>query len=149
MFGTSILWNGFLWDYEGTQLWQKEVCDSRSSSPWRRLRVGQHLGSPFPLLLRSFTSFLFSWSRWVPPCNIFIGFAMNDSLLPWFLFLCTIGIHLWQEQATLYEKLVFDAVSYLVSKDTDDDVAVELHLKVSGLSLMDTNILRECVVRVS
>ncbi|XP_028793107.1 tetratricopeptide repeat protein 38 [Neltuma alba] len=34
------------------------------------------------------------------------------------------------EQATRYEKLVFDAVSYLGSKDRDDDVAVELHLKV-------------------
>ncbi|KAI9111523.1 hypothetical protein K1719_017213 [Acacia pycnantha] len=34
------------------------------------------------------------------------------------------------EQATRYEKLVFDVVSYLVSKDRDDDVAVELHLKL-------------------
>ncbi|KAK4261210.1 hypothetical protein QN277_004240 [Acacia crassicarpa] len=34
------------------------------------------------------------------------------------------------EQATRYEKLVFDAVSYLVSKDRDDDVAIELHLKL-------------------
>ncbi|RYR64980.1 hypothetical protein Ahy_A03g010992 isoform B [Arachis hypogaea] len=34
------------------------------------------------------------------------------------------------EQATLYERLVFDAVSYLISKDRDDDVAYELHAKL-------------------
>jgi hypothetical protein len=41
-----------------------------------------------------------------------------------------------QEHATLYEKLVFDAISYLMSQDRDDDVAVELHSKVSRLSLV-------------
>ncbi|KAK7256417.1 hypothetical protein RIF29_29863 [Crotalaria pallida] len=34
------------------------------------------------------------------------------------------------EHATLYEKLVFDAISYLISEDRDDDVAVELHSKL-------------------
>ncbi|KAL0004016.1 hypothetical protein SO802_011577 [Lithocarpus litseifolius] len=34
------------------------------------------------------------------------------------------------EQATKYEKAVFDAVIYLISQDRDDDVAVELHLKL-------------------
>ncbi|KAH7570175.1 hypothetical protein JRO89_XS05G0062400 [Xanthoceras sorbifolium] len=34
------------------------------------------------------------------------------------------------EEATLYEKAVFDAVSYLISADRDDDVAVELHSKL-------------------
>ncbi|KAG2707321.1 hypothetical protein I3760_05G143400 [Carya illinoinensis] len=33
-------------------------------------------------------------------------------------------------QATAYEKAVFDAVSYLMSEDRDDDVAVELHSKI-------------------
>lgn len=45
-----------------------------------------------------------------------------------------IGILLLQEHATLYEKLVFDAISYMLSEDRDDDVAVELHSKVSGFS---------------
>lgn len=36
-----------------------------------------------------------------------------------------------QDEATSYEKAVFDCVSYLVSEDRDDDVAVELHSKVS------------------
>ncbi|CAL0331476.1 unnamed protein product [Lupinus luteus] len=34
------------------------------------------------------------------------------------------------EHATLYEKLVFDAINYLISVDRDDDVAVELHSKL-------------------
>ncbi|CAL5188815.1 unnamed protein product [Lathyrus oleraceus] len=34
------------------------------------------------------------------------------------------------EHATLYEKLVFDAISYLMSEDRDDDVAVDLHSKL-------------------
>ncbi|XP_045817307.1 tetratricopeptide repeat protein 38 isoform X1 [Trifolium pratense] len=34
------------------------------------------------------------------------------------------------EHATLYEKLVFDAISYLMSQGRDDDVAVELHSKL-------------------
>lgn len=34
------------------------------------------------------------------------------------------------EQATKYEKAVFDAVSYLISQDRDDDVAVELYFKL-------------------
>ncbi|KAL5100374.1 hypothetical protein RYX36_004701 [Vicia faba] len=34
------------------------------------------------------------------------------------------------EHATLYEKLVFNAISYLMSEDRDDDVAVELHSKL-------------------
>ncbi|KAF7809212.1 tetratricopeptide repeat protein 38 isoform X1 [Senna tora] len=34
------------------------------------------------------------------------------------------------EQATLYERLVYDALSYLVSEDRDDDVAFELHRKL-------------------
>lgn len=34
------------------------------------------------------------------------------------------------EHATLYEKLVFDSVSYLLSENRDDDVAVELHSKL-------------------
>ncbi|KAK7307153.1 hypothetical protein VNO77_39971 [Canavalia gladiata] len=34
------------------------------------------------------------------------------------------------EHATLYEKLVFDAISYLISQDRDDDVAIELHSKL-------------------
>ncbi|KAJ1423568.1 Tetratricopeptide-like helical domain superfamily [Sesbania bispinosa] len=34
------------------------------------------------------------------------------------------------EHATLYEKLVFDVISYLMSDDRDDDVAVELHSKL-------------------
>ncbi|KAK7252316.1 hypothetical protein RIF29_36169 [Crotalaria pallida] len=34
------------------------------------------------------------------------------------------------EHATLYEKLVFDAISYLISVGRDDDVAVELHSKL-------------------
>ena len=38
---------------------------------------------------------------------------------------------MWQDHATLYEKLVFDSVSYLLSEDRDDDVALELHSKVS------------------
>ncbi|TKY69753.1 Tetratricopeptide repeat protein 38 [Spatholobus suberectus] len=33
------------------------------------------------------------------------------------------------EHATLYEKLVFDTITYLLSEDRDDDVAVELHSK--------------------
>lgn len=45
-----------------------------------------------------------------------------------------IGILLLQEHATLYEKLVFDAISYMLSEDRDDDVAVELHSKVSDFS---------------
>lgn len=35
-----------------------------------------------------------------------------------------------QEQATSYEKAVFDSVSCLISEDRDDDVAFELHSKV-------------------
>ena len=42
-----------------------------------------------------------------------------------------IRIQLRQEQATLYEKLVFEAIGYLISKDRDDDVAYKLHSKVS------------------
>lgn len=34
------------------------------------------------------------------------------------------------EQATAYEKAVFDAVNYMVSENKDDDVAVELHSKL-------------------
>lgn len=34
------------------------------------------------------------------------------------------------EQATTYEKAVFDAVAYLISDDRDDDTAVDLHAKV-------------------
>ncbi|KAK9277114.1 hypothetical protein L1049_006653 [Liquidambar formosana] len=34
------------------------------------------------------------------------------------------------EQATPYEKAVFDTVNYLVSADRDDDVAIELHSKL-------------------
>ncbi|KAL2349324.1 hypothetical protein Fmac_003324 [Flemingia macrophylla] len=34
------------------------------------------------------------------------------------------------EHATLYEKLVFDTISYLLFEDRDDDVAVELHSKL-------------------
>lgn len=34
------------------------------------------------------------------------------------------------EQATKYEKAVFDAVIYLISQDRDDDVAVELYFKL-------------------
>ncbi|MED6147014.1 hypothetical protein PIB30_040050 [Stylosanthes scabra] len=34
------------------------------------------------------------------------------------------------ENATLYEKLVFEAVSYLISQDWDDDVALQLHSKL-------------------
>lgn len=45
-----------------------------------------------------------------------------------------IGVLLLQEHATLYEKLVFDAISYMLSEDRDDDVAVELHSKVSDFS---------------
>lgn len=36
-----------------------------------------------------------------------------------------------QGHASAYEKAVFDAVSYLISEDRDDDLAVELHSKVS------------------
>lgn len=42
----------------------------------------------------------------------------------WFLFLCE------QEHATPYEKAVFDAVSYMISEDRDDDVTIELHFEV-------------------
>jgi len=35
-----------------------------------------------------------------------------------------------QNEATTYERAVFDAVSYLISEDRDDDVALELHTKV-------------------
>lgn len=34
------------------------------------------------------------------------------------------------EQATKYEKAVFDALSYYISEDRDDDVALELHSKL-------------------
>lgn len=34
------------------------------------------------------------------------------------------------KHASLYEKLVFDSVNYLLSEDRDDDVAVELHSKL-------------------
>ncbi|XP_012568255.1 uncharacterized protein [Cicer arietinum] len=34
------------------------------------------------------------------------------------------------EHATLYEKLVFDVISYLMSGDRDDEVSVELHSKL-------------------
>ncbi|XWS34929.1 hypothetical protein CRYUN_Cryun21dG0079600 [Craigia yunnanensis] len=34
------------------------------------------------------------------------------------------------EQATSYEKAIFEAVSYLISENRDDDVAVELHSKL-------------------
>jgi len=44
---------------------------------------------------------------------------------------CVFVILLVQDQATLYEKLVFDTISYLLSEDRDDDVALELHSKVS------------------
>lgn len=40
-----------------------------------------------------------------------------------------------QEQATSYEKAVFDAVSCLISEDRDDDVAFELHSKVGHKEL--------------
>ena len=36
-----------------------------------------------------------------------------------------------QQQASAYEKAVFDAVSCLISQDRDDDLALELHSKVS------------------
>lgn len=39
-----------------------------------------------------------------------------------------------QEHATLYEKLVFDVISYLMSGDRDDEVSVELHSKVSNFA---------------
>ena len=52
---------------------------------------------------------------------------------------------LWQENATLYEKLVFDAFSYLISEDRDDDVAVEMHSKVSGVPLNN----RICIVCIA
>ncbi len=42
-----------------------------------------------------------------------------------------ISVLILQEHATLYEKLVFDAISYLMSEDRDDDVAIEFHSKVS------------------
>ena len=35
-----------------------------------------------------------------------------------------------QDEATAYEKAVFDAVSYLISEDRDDELALELHTKV-------------------
>lgn len=44
---------------------------------------------------------------------------------------CVFVILLLQDQATLYEKLVFDTISYLLSEDRDDDVALQLHSNVS------------------
>lgn len=38
-----------------------------------------------------------------------------------------------QDEATDYEKAVFDAVSCLISEDGDEDVALEMHFKVSIL----------------
>uniref|UniRef100_A0A803MB19 Tetratricopeptide repeat protein 38 n=1 Tax=Chenopodium quinoa TaxID=63459 RepID=A0A803MB19_CHEQI len=35
-----------------------------------------------------------------------------------------------QDEATVYEKAVFDAVSCIISDDTDDDVALEFHFKL-------------------
>lgn len=35
-----------------------------------------------------------------------------------------------KDRATPYEKAVFDAISYLMSNDRDDNVAVELHTEV-------------------
>ena len=55
-----------------------------------------------------------------------------------------IGFCCEQEEATSYEKAVFESVSYLISQDKDDDVAVELHSKVSkclNVSGVDTNLL--------
>ncbi|GMH15337.1 hypothetical protein Nepgr_017178 [Nepenthes gracilis] len=35
------------------------------------------------------------------------------------------------DEATCYEKAIFDAVSYLMTEDRDDDVAVELHAQIA------------------
>lgn len=40
-----------------------------------------------------------------------------------------------QDHATSYEKAVFDAVTYLMSPDRDDDVAVDQHSKVFPFSV--------------
>lgn len=52
-------------------------------------------------------------------CNLFLCFCFWQKT--WYYS---------QEQATAYEKAVFDAVNYMVSENKDDDVAVELHSKV-------------------
>ncbi|XP_022775991.1 tetratricopeptide repeat protein 38-like isoform X3 [Durio zibethinus] len=41
-----------------------------------------------------------------------------------------INAYYHQEQATSYEKAIFDAVNYLISDNRDDDLAVELHSKL-------------------
>ena len=40
-----------------------------------------------------------------------------------------------QDNASGYEKAVFDAVSYFISPDRDDDVAVDLHSTVHSFFL--------------
>lgn len=55
------------------------------------------------------------------PLDFYLGFFMLE-------FSCS------QDGATPYEKAVFSAVSCLLSKDRDDDVAVDSHFKV-GKSL--------------
>lgn len=50
--------------------------------------------------------------------------CLNFSTLP---FNCC---YFEKDHATSYERAVFDAISCLISKDRDDDVAVELHAEV-------------------
>ncbi|RYR59723.1 hypothetical protein Ahy_A05g025661 isoform A [Arachis hypogaea] len=43
---------------------------------------------------------------------------------------CLLSAKLHLENATFYEKLVFESINYLISEERDDDVALQLHSKV-------------------
>ncbi|XP_057759777.1 uncharacterized protein LOC130980149 [Arachis stenosperma] len=43
---------------------------------------------------------------------------------------CLLSAKLHLENATFYEKLVFECINYLISEERDDDVALQLHSKV-------------------
>lgn len=50
--------------------------------------------------------------------------------LIWGILKLTLCVIIFQDHATSYEKAVFDAVTYLMTPDRDDDVAVNLHSEV-------------------
>ncbi|KAG7581293.1 hypothetical protein ISN44_As08g009990 [Arabidopsis suecica] len=44
--------------------------------------------------------------------------------------ICIISYELFKEQSTPYEKAVYEAVTYLISEDRDEDLAFEMHTKL-------------------
>ena len=86
-----------------------------SSDPFR---APSHIQAAKSLLVSLF--FWLGMGTW--PFFVFTSFFFLGSIWNFVI--------LHKEQATKYEKAVFDAVIYLISQDRDDDVAVELYFKV-------------------